>query len=194
MSLRVSGKNMDIGEAIRERAEERVSNALSRFFDNRWSGHVTVMKEGYGFRTDCAIHIDSGTILHTDATAGDAYSSVDLAIIKLEKRLSRYKKRLRDNHHGQRLNDALPVVEVPYYVVETPQPEAEEVKGDYAPVIVAETTTRLDELSVSDAVIRLDMTGAPVVVFRHAGHGRVNLVYRRPDGNVGWVDPPVNAA
>jgi ribosomal subunit interface protein len=188
MPFRVSGKNLDIGEALRERVSARIVEALSKYFDGGYSGHVTVEKEGFGFRTDCAIHLDSGITLHTEANAADAYASADQAAIRIEKRLRRYKRRLKD-HHVTRANGAS--VDAPSYVIEAPSHEDDDEQTEFSPVIIAESTTVLKQFSVSEAVMELDMTGAPVVVFRHASHGRVNVVYRRPDGNVGWVDPPI---
>ena len=185
MPFRISGKNLDIGEALRERVSARVVEALSKYFDGGYSGHVTVEKEGFGFRTECAIHLDSGITLHTEANAADAYASADQAALRIEKRLRRYKRRLKDRHAARMDGVA---VDAPSYVIEAPGDDDEVT--EFNPVIVAESTTALKQLSVSEAVMELDMTGAPVVVFRHAGHGRINLVYRRPDGNVGWLDPP----
>jgi ribosomal subunit interface protein len=189
MPFRVSGKNLDIGEALRERVSARVAEALSKFFDGGYSGHVTVEKEGFGFRTECAIHLDSGMTLHTEANAADAYSSADQAALRIEKRLRRYKQRLKDRHAARA--DGVAVIDAPSYVLEAP--DAEDEVTEYNAVVIAESTTALKQLSVSEAVMELDMTGAPVVVFRHASHGRINLVYRRPDGNVGWIDPPGSA-
>jgi putative sigma-54 modulation protein len=191
MPFRVSGKNIDIGGALRERVSARVVEALSKYFDGGYSGHVTVEKEGFGFRTECAIHLDSGITLHTEANAPDAYASADQAALRIEKRLRRYKRRLKD-HHVTRANGAA-VIDAPSYVIEAPSHDIDEEVTEFNPVIIAESTTVLKQLSVSEAVMELDMTGAPVVVFRHASQGRVNLVYRRPDGNVGWIDPPIMA-
>ena len=187
MPFRVSGKNLDIGGALRERISARIVEALSKYFDGGYSGHVTVEKEGFGFRTECAIHLDSGITLHTEANAADAYASADQSALRIEKRLRRYKRRLKD-HHVARSNGA--AVDAPSYIIEAPSHESEDEVTEFNPVIIAEATTVLKQLSVSEAVMELDMTGAPVVVFRHASDGRVNMVYRRPDGNVGWVDPP----
>ena len=195
MPFRVSGKNLDIGEALRGHISGRIVEALSKYFDGGYSGHVTVEKEGFGFRTECAIHLDSGITLHTEANAADAYASADQAALRIEKRLRRYKRRLKD-HHAARVNGAALTdgsgIDAPSYVIEAPSHETDEEVTEFNPVIIAESTTVLKQFSVSEAVMELDMTGAPVVVFRHAGHGRVNLVYRRPDGNVGWVDPPAH--
>jgi len=196
MPFRVSGKNIDLGDTLRTRINQRIAEAMSKYFDGGYSGHVTVGKDGYGFRTECAVHLDSGVTLHTDGMAGDAYSSADMAALRLEKRLRRYHGRLKGRApHGNGAAAALgqlPAIDAPSYVIATPEHEDELEVTEFNPVIIAESTTVLERLSVSEAVMELDMTGVPVVVFRHAANGRVNIVYRRADGNVGWVDPPVD--
>ena len=194
MPFRVSGKTIDIGDALRIRITERIAEATTKYFDGGYSGHVTVGKEGFGFRTECAIHLDSGITLEAEALAADAYASADQAASRVEKRLRRYKRRLRDRQ-AARVDGNVheePAVDAQSYVIAAP--DQDEVTTDINPVIIAETTTALKRLSVSEAVMELDLTGAPVVVFRHAGHGRVNLVYRRSDGHIGWIDPPAIAA
>ena len=188
MPFRISGKNIDIGDALRERVSARIAESLGKYFDGGYSGHVTVGKEGFGFRTECAIHLDSGITLQAEAMAADAYASADQAAIRIEKRLRRYNRRLKDRQATR--PDSAPGIAAPSYVIAAPEPDAEEEVTAFNPVIIAESTTEMKQLSVSEAVMELDMTGAPVVVFRHAGHGRVNLVYRRSDGHIGWVDPP----
>ena len=96
MPFRVSGKNIDLGEALRERISSRVSEATAKYFDGGYSGHVTVGKDGFGFRTECVIHLDSGVVLEVDAFAADAYASADQAALRIEKRLRRYKRRRKD--------------------------------------------------------------------------------------------------
>jgi len=192
MPFRVSGKNIDLGEALRVRVNARIAEAMGKYFDGGYSGHVTVEKEGFGFRTECAIHLDSGITLQADGMAADAYASADQAAIRIEKRLRRYHRRLK-NRPTARADGAAselgPDVEAASYVIAAP--EHEETESDtFDAVIIAESTTTLKRLSVSEAVMELDMTGWPVMVFHHAGHGRINLVYRRPDGHIGWIDPP----
>jgi ribosomal subunit interface protein len=194
MPLRISGKNLDIGEALRGRVGERVGEALGKYFDGGYSGHVTIGKDGFGFRTECVIHLDSGIVLQAEAFAADAYASADQAATRIEKRLRRYKQRLKA--HAGRPRGAAPspelsAIEAASYVIAAPDHEEEhEATAAFAPVIIAESTTALRALSVSEAVQDLDMTGAPVLVFRHASHGRLNIVYRRVDGHIGWIDPP----
>ncbi len=196
MPFRVSGKNMDVGETLRARINQRVADATAKYFDGGFSGHVTIGKEGFGFRTECVIHLDSGIVLEAEALAADAYASADQAALRIEKRLRRYKRRLKDRQVTRSDGDALDegrgagAIDAPSYVIAAPEHESDEDASQLHPVIIAESTTALKRLSVSDAVMELDLTGVPVVVFRHAGHGRVNLVYRRADGHIGWIDPP----
>src|SRR3981081_279624 len=109
MSFRVSGKNIDIGDARRGRVGDRVAEAMAKYFDGGYSGHVTVGKDGFGFRTECAVHLDSGITLHTEGMAADAYASADQAALRTEKRLRRYKRRLKgraaSGHHDGAGND-----------------------------------------------------------------------------------------
>ena len=192
MPFRVSGKNLDIGDALRARVNARIADAMGKYFDGGYSGHVTVGKEGFGFRTECAVHLDSGITLQAEGMAADAYASADQAAIRIEKRLRRYHRRLKGRPLAR--DDGAPnepsPVEAPSYVIAAPEHEGGEEPDQFVPVIIAESTTTLKQLSVSEAVTELDMTGARVVVFRHAGHGRLNLVYRRADGHIGWIDPP----
>jgi ribosomal subunit interface protein len=185
MAFRVSGKNIAIGEALRRRVSARIGEALGKYFRGGYSGHVTVGKDGFGFRTECALHLDSGTTLEAKAVAADAYASADQAAMRIEKRLRRYKRRLKE-HAGNRRDAAVAVAPE----VVSPPAAGEAPPSAVSPAIIAESTAALKRLSVGEAVRELDVTGAAAVVFRHAGHGRVNLVYRRADGHIGWVDPP----
>src|ERR1700682_4778078 len=192
MSFRVSGKNIDVGEALRSRINERIAEATAKYFDGGFSCHVTVGKEGFGVRAELGIHLESGIVLEAEAMAANAYASADQVAERIEKRLRRYKRRLK-NHQTAAPDGAAAesrTIQAPSYIIAAPEHDDDEITG-FDPVIIAESTTALKRLSVSDAVMELDLTGAAVVVFRHAGHGRVNLVYRRGDGHIGWIDPPM---
>ena len=191
MPFRVSGKNIDVGEALRGRINDRIAEAMRKYFDGGYSGHVTVAREGFGFRTECAIHLDSKITLHAEGQAADAYASADQAALRVERRLRRYHRRLKE-HRSDRL-DGRAALEAASYIITAPEQDSEAELDGFTPVIIAESTTRLKQLSVSDAVMELDMTGAPVLVFRHAAHGGINVVYRRADGHFGWIDPPAPA-
>jgi ribosomal subunit interface protein len=191
MTLRISGKSISVGEALRSRVSERTDEVLRKYFDGNYSGHITLSKDGFGFRTDCSLHLDSGITLEADSNATDAYASADQALVMIEKRLRRYKSRLKDRSARKTYaaNAALADIDAPSYVIEAPAEGDEEVTAN-SPVIIAEATTSLKRLSVSEAVMELDLTGAACIVFQHGSSGRVNIIYRRTDGNVGWVDPP----
>lgn len=191
MTLRISGKSISVSEALRERVGARTEEVLRKYFDGNFSGRITLSKDGFGFRTDCALHLDSGITLEADANAPDAYASADLALVMIERRLRRYKSRLKDRsaRKAHAASAALAELDAPSYVIEAPGENDGEVTG-YSPVIIAEATTSLKRMSVSEAVMELDLTGAPCLVFQHGSNGRVNIIYRRADGNVGWIDPP----
>jgi ribosomal subunit interface protein len=188
MGLRISGKSVDIGEAFRGHVEARIGDALEKYFDGGFNGHVTVEREGPGFKADVAIHLDTGIVLKADGRGQDVYQSFDIAAERIDKRLRRYKRRLKEHHHRKR-GEALPATE---YVLASPDEEAESaVESD--PVVIAEQATNLETMTVGGAVMAMDLTDAPVVVFRNAGHGGVNVVYRRSDGHIGWIDPSLAA-
>jgi ribosomal subunit interface protein len=196
MTFRVSGKNLDIGDALRDRISDRIAETLGKYFDGGYSGHLTLARDGFGFRTECAIHLDSKITLHADGMAPDAYASADQAASRIEKRLRRYHRRLKDHRTERNETRAAnwAAVDAASYIIAAPEHDGEADGDVFTPVIIAESTTTLKQLSVSDAVTELDLTGAPVLVFRHAAHGGINIVYRRADGHFGWIDPPVLAA
>ncbi len=185
MSLRVSGKNINIGEALRSHVVNRLETASAKYFDGRVSGHVVITPEGPGYRADCTLHLTSGIVLQADGRAQEPYASFDQAADRIENRLRRYKGRLKGHHDAHEVKAEV----VPSYVLEAPDQEAE-APAEFSPAVIAESTTTLRRLAVAQAVLHLDFTGAPVIVFRHAGTGRVNVVYRREDGNIGWIDTP----
>jgi len=184
MSLRISGKHMDIGDAFRSRIEGRIGEAIDKYFDGGFSGHVTVEKSGSRFAADCMIRLDSGMALQSGGEAQEPVAAFEIAAERFEKRLRRYKRRLKS--HQASGSDS---IDVSYQVIAPVAEDDEEVPVDYAPAIVAESTVALDRMSVASAVIALDTKDSPVVVFRNANDGQVNIVYRRPDGNIGWIDP-----
>lgn len=190
MALRVSGKNLDIGDALRERVTARLAEAASRHVDGRLNGHVTFETEAHGFRALAALHMTSGTTLQAEAFGADGYAAADLVVERVEKRLRRYGRRLKDKSGAP----VAAFVAAPEMVFETPRDDVHEASGSFEPVVVAEQTAAMRRMTVAEAVMELDLTGAPALVFQHAAHGRVNIVYRRSDGHVGWIDPPARAA
>jgi ribosomal subunit interface protein len=188
MQLRVTGKNIDIGDALREQVSERLGHAMEKYFGAGWSGQVTVEREGIGFRTECHIHLDSGIDLQSRGVAPDAYASFDQAAEHIEKRLRRYNRRLKDHHLEHGGAEPQPATD---YVIAAPGEEesGEEPEGGDNPVIVAETQTQVRRMTVGMAVMAMDLSEASVVVFHNIATNRLNVVYRRKDGNIGWIDP-----
>lgn len=185
MSVRVSGKHMEIGDAFRLRIEEQIGAAVTKYFDGGYSSQVTVEKSGSRFSADCKVHLDTGAALQANGEANDPIIAFDAASDRIEKRLRRYKRKLKDHHNGNG-HDAY--AEVAYAVMDAVPDDGDELPDDYAPTIVAESTKKLQTMSVASAVMALDMTDEPVLLFRSVGQEQLNIVYRRNDGNIGWID------
>jgi len=186
MTLRISGKHMEIGDALRTRITTRIGEAVSKYFDGGYSGHVTVMKSGSRFSADCMVYLDSGLALQASGGSQEPVAAFEEAADHFEKRMRRYKRKLKSHGTGPGNGAA---TDVAYTVVAAVGDEDDAVPEDFAPAIVAESTMSLKTLSVASAVVELDTKDSPVFVFRNAGTGNVNIVYRRPDGNIGWIDP-----
>jgi ribosomal subunit interface protein len=194
MTLRVSGKNLDIGLAFRTHIETRIDTALAKYRAGLVAGHVTVEPEGSGFRADCTLHLSSGATLQADAKAQEPYASFNRAADLIENQIRRHRERLLDHHAGAAADARPPIGQPPSEVA----PEAADRKPSLAdagkapdlhPAVIAEPSSGFREMTVSGAAMELDSTNAAVVVFRRASDGRTNVVYRRPDGNIGWIDP-----
>jgi len=185
MSLRISGKNIEISDAYRTHVEGRVRDAIGKYFAGGFSGRVVLDRDGTGYRVDCALHLDSGADLHAEGRGHEIYPTFDQAAERIEKQLRRYNRKLKDHHPRNGAAD----IEANYTVLAATPDEDEELAADYKPMVIAEETKALKTMSVSGAVMAMDLAESQVVVFRHAGHGGVNIVYRRRDGNIGWIDP-----
>lgn len=184
MAIRVSGRHMDVGEAFRTRIDERLNDQVAKYFDGNFNGSVVISKESARYCADVTLHLDSGVYFQATAESHDPESSFIEAMEKIEKRLRRYKRRLKD--HKANANTSR---EIAYTVMSAVPDEEEEVAEDFAPAVIAETSMMLGTMSVASAVMELDRRDGPVVVFRNGASDTVNIVYRRADGNVGWIDP-----
>ena len=189
MNLTVKGKHIDVGDALRTHVEEQLSAVTEKYFSNPIDATVLFAHEAHLYRTDISVRIGRGIMLQSSAEATDIYPSFEAAVSKVGKRLRRYKRRLRDHH----MNGALAAAEqVPArtYVIEaevTATGDEEDFSAE--PVIVAEMDTTIETMSVAEAVMRMDLAELPALMFRSGSHGGLNMIYRRPDGHVGWVDP-----
>jgi ribosomal subunit interface protein len=186
---------MDVGEALRTRIENELASGVGKYFNRATDAVVTVAKNGggSGIAVDCTVHLSSGISLQSEGHGGDAHSAFDNAMEKLEKRVRRYKRRLR-NHHADN-KSPLPAETASAYVLAPLEEDAEDngaeapAHGDAAPLVIAEATKPVRTMTVSTAVMQLDLAESPALMFRNAANGELNVVYRRPDGNIGWIDP-----
>ena len=190
MQIQIAGRKMDLGDALRSRIETGLEAAVTKYFDREFDGHVTVSPNGHETEIDCNIHLPSGIILQSTGKASDPYAALDEALEKLEKRVRRYKRRLKDHHK----NGSAPFPSEPasaFVLKCAADDEAEETPGENgeAPVIVAEAASQIRTMTVSQAVLQLELGESPALMFRNAKHSGLNMVYRRADGNIGWVDP-----
>lgn len=187
MQLSIKGKQIDLGDALRTHVESSLGSLTGKYFNDAIEGNVFFAREANGFRVDLSLHVARQLQLQTEGQAENAHLAFDRAAEKMAKRLRRYKRRLSDHSRDQPLAAALPAQA---YVLAA---EPEEVPDDHdepaQPMVVAEMMTQIDTLTVSQAVMRLDLADLPALMFRNPAHGGLNMVYRRSDGNVGWVDP-----
>ena len=190
MQVQVTGKHVDVGEALRERVSDELSNSIEKYFDRGGGADVVVSREGNAFKVDCAVTLASGQQLTTHGVGGDAHMAFDVALQKMAKRIRRYKNRLKD-HHQQAV--AKQAESAAYFILAAPDEDEHETEGDGQafpePMIIAETEKPIRLMTVSMAVMELDLTEAQAIVFRNAAHGGLSVVYRRADGNIGWIDP-----
>ncbi|HJR21896.1 MAG TPA: ribosome-associated translation inhibitor RaiA [Dongiaceae bacterium] len=190
MNLTVKGKNIDVGEALRTHVAQSLDHVIAKYFGNPMEATVTFSKQSHLFSADIAVHIGRGILVHAEESADQAYAAFDQAVDHLTKRMRRYKRRLRDHHRAETQS-----FRASQYIL---APEVEDVEpavnGSEAPAVIAEMQTEIPTLTVGEAVMRLDLSNLKAMMFLNRAHGGLNMVYRRNDGNIGWVDPRLGAA
>jgi ribosomal subunit interface protein len=195
MQVQVSGKHVDVGEALRARVSDEIAQSIGKYFDRGGAAEVVVSKDGYAFRVDCSVKLASGQQLISHGSGGDAHAAFDAALAKIDTRIRRYKRRLKSHSAAA---TAKKVENAAMFVLRAP--EGDDIDEDWdvdddhptgapAAMVIAETQAAMKTMTVSMAVMELDLTGYPAIVFRNAAHGGISVVYRRPDGNIGWIDP-----
>jgi ribosomal subunit interface protein len=192
MNLTVKGKNIDVGEALRSHVSQALDHSIAKYFGNPIESTVTFSKQAHLFSADLSVHIGRGILVQAEASADQAYAAFDLAMDHLAKRMRRYKRRLRDHHRAETES-----FRAAQYIL---APESDEdvelvgVNGNEAPAVIAEMQTEIPTLTVGEAVMRLDLSDLKAMMFLNRAHGGLNMVYRRNDGNIGWVDPRLGTA
>lgn len=187
MQLSVKGKQIDVGDALRTHIETSLESAVAKYFDNALEGTVVLAREGHMLRADISVHIGRSILIQGRGEAADGYAAFDAAAERIAKRLRRYKRRLRD-HRKNKGEPARTEVANKYILAGEEHGEAAEASTSN-PVIVAEMSTDIATMTVGEAVMRMDLADLPAMMFRNSAHGGLNMVYRRGDGNVGWIDP-----
>jgi ribosomal subunit interface protein len=197
MQVQISGKHVDVGEALRSRITDELLGSIGKYFDRGGDADVVLSKEGHAFRIDCAVRLASGQHLESHGSGGDAHSAFTAALTKVESRIRRYKRRLKNHHHpsGRDAETAMEMVLLPPTTDDEvdgwddPATHADDRHQPPKGVVIAETERPMKSMTVSMAVLELDLTDSQTIVFWNAAHGGVSVVYRRPDGNIGWIDP-----
>lgn len=193
MQVQVSGKHVAVGDALRQRVTDELLSSIGKYFDRGGDAEVVVSREGHSFRVDCLVTLASGQKLQSHGLGGDAHSAFSAALSKVETRIRRYKHRLKSHSsaHTARAAEtaALYVLRAPEETDSVDGWDAEDGDTPPAAMVIAETQAALNTMTVSMAVMQLDLTESQTIVFRNAAHGGLSVVYRRPDGNIGWIDP-----
>lgn len=192
MTLQVTGKNIDAGEAFKTYIADKLKTALGKYIGEELMGHVRLEKERGRFHTQCSIRLRSGLVLEANGEGGDAYASADSAVERLETRVRRHKRRLKDHHSQKSAGPDYPETAARDYTVQIDGHDEGDRVDDH-PIIIAESERSIRELPVSEAVMQLDVADKPFLVFQNAAHGGINVVYRRSDGHIGWIDPTQQA-
>ena len=190
MQLSVKGKQLDVGDALRTHIGDSLLRILEKYFGDAIEVGVTLTRDGHLYRAQVAAHVGRGIQLQAQGEADEPYPAFDNAADHLAKRLRRYKRRLRD-HHNEAAAETEVMLAQQYVLAGEEGDNAQAADG--APVVIAEMTTGIPSLTVSQAVMRMDLADLPALLFRNSSHSGLNMVYRRPDGNIGWVDPQGNS-
>jgi ribosome hibernation promoting factor len=188
MRIQVSGKQIDIGDALRTHVEDRLNDAVAKYFDRPVEAIVIFARDGHAYIADSSVHLPTGITVQAKARADEIYASFEGAVDRMEKQLRRYKRRLKDHHRSRQ--SPIEAMDAFSYILAAATDEDEGSEPEtLQPVIVAEMETRVPSLSVGEAVMQMELAGVHLLVFRNEAHGGVNVVYRRDDGNIGWIDP-----
>jgi len=187
MRYQITGKQIDVGEALQTHVKSSLDGVVEKYAQRPTSATVIFSKSASEFVCETNVHLSTGLTAQAKAHAHDIYAAFDGCSEKMEKQLRRYKRRLKD-HHRER-TEPVELSGGSSYILASDQGSEQSEPESLQPVIVAEMEQKIQSLSVGEAVMQMEIAGAPVVVFRNEGHNGVNVVYRREDGNIGWIDP-----
>lgn len=191
MQYQISGKQIDIGEALQVYVKDGLGTVVEKYAERPTDAQVIFSKSGHEFQCETIVHLSTGLTAQAGAHANDIHAAFDQCADKMEKQLRRYKRRLKD-HHKDRANP-VEVFGAASYILASEDGAEESEPESIDPMIIAEMETRVPALSVGEAVMQMELAHAPVLVFRNEKSNGVNVVYRRDDGNIGWIDPGASA-
>ena len=190
MRYQISGKQIDIGDALRTHVRTELDEAVSKYAERPTDALVVFSKTGHEFACEATVHLSTGLNASAKAKATEIYAAFDSCCEKMEKQLRRYKRRLKD-HHKERAEPVELLGASSYILASDSDSDAQE-PDTLQPMIIAEMQTKVPTLSVGEAVMQMELSGDPVLLFRKEGQEGMNVVYRREDGNIGWIDPSDN--
>ena len=187
MRYQISGKQIDIGEALQTHVKDELNETVQKYAERPTEAVVVFSKSGHEFVCEATVHLSTGLTAQAKAHQNEIYAAFEFCREKMEKQLRRYKRRLKD-HHKDRA-EPVEIYGASSYILASDTESEEAEPETLQPIIVAEMETKIPSLSVGEAVMQMELAGAPVLVFRNEGKEGVNVVYRRDDGNIGWIDP-----
>ena len=187
MRYQISGKQIDIGDALQVHVKEELGNVVDKYAERPTDAQIIFSRSAHEFVCEATVHLSTGLTAQAKAHANEIYAAFDQCSEKMEKQLRRYKRRLKD-HHKERANP-VELSGASSYILASSDDSGAEEPDTLQPMIIAEMESKIPSLSVGEAVMQMELAGAPILVFRHEGHSGVNVVYRRDDGNIGWIDP-----
>lgn len=187
MRYQISGKQIDIGAALQTHVKTELEEILSKYAGRPTEAYVVFSKSAHEYVCESVVHLSTGLNAQATGKATEIYAAFDASSEKMDKQLRRYKRRLKD-HHKER-SQPVELSDAGSYVLESRDESDDAEQDSVTGMIVAEMETKIPSLSVGEAVMQMEIAGAPVLVFRNEKHNGVNVVYRRDDGNIGWIDP-----
>lgn len=187
MRYQISGMHIDIGQALQTHVKNELGDAVFKYAERPTDANVVFSKSGHEYVCETTVHLSTGLTAQAKAFSPEIYSAFDSCYEKMEKQLRRYKRRLKD-HHKERPNP-VELLEASSYILASDDANEDSEPDSLQPIIIAEMETKIPSISVGEAVMQLELSGAPFLVFKNEGKQSVNVVYRRDDGNVGWIEP-----
>lgn len=187
MRYQISGKHIDVGDALKTHVEQELQSVIEKYAERPTDAQIIFSKNSSEYACEATVHLSTGLTAQAKAQAHEIYAAFDQCSEKMEKQLRRYKRRLKDHHRAR--STPVELAGASSYILASEKEGEDSEPESLQPIIVAEMETKIPSLSVGEAVMQMELAGVPVLVFRNEGKNGLNVVYRRDDGNIGWIDP-----